>query len=148
MKPFLMFVRTATAAALLLAAPSLQAQVTATDAWVRAVPAGREVTGMFLILKNAGTAERSIVRGKAEVGDTLELHEMKRENGMMRMSPVQAISIPAGGQTELRPGGYHLMLFGLKKPLVVGDTVRATLTLDNGSTVPVQAVVRAMGMMP
>lgn len=148
MKPFLMFVRTATAAVLLLAAPSLQAQVTATDAWVRAVPAGREVTGMFLILKNAGTAERSIVRGKAEVGDTLELHEMKRENGMMRMSPVQAISIPAGGQTALRPGGYHLMLFGLKKPLVVGDTVRATLTLDNGSTVPVQAVVRAMGMMP
>lgn len=122
--------------------------VTASDAWVREVPAGRAVTGMFLLLKNSGTAERSLVRGKADVGDTLELHEMKRENGMMRMSPVQAITVPAGGETALRPGGYHLMLFGLKKPLVVGDTVRATLTLDDGSQVRVVAPVRTMGQMP
>ena len=121
------------------------ATVSASDAWVREVPAGRGTTGMFVVLKNGGTAERKIVRGKADVGDTLELHEMKNENGMMRMSPVQAISIPAGGETALRPGGYHLMLFGLKKPLTVGDTVRATLTFDDGSTVRVVAPVRAMG---
>jgi len=124
------------------------ATVTATDAWVREAPAGRAVTGMFLLLKNSGTTERSVLRGKADVGDTLELHEMKRENGMMRMSPVQSIAVPAGGETALRPGGYHLMLFGLKKPLVAGDTVRATLTLDDGSLVRVVAPVRAMGQMP
>lgn len=135
----------------LMAQAPLAAQtstVTASDAWVREVPAGRAVTGMFLLLKNSGATERSLVRGKADVGDTLELHEMKRENGMMRMSPVQAITVPAGGETALRPGGYHLMLFGLKKPLVVGDTVRAILTLDDGSQVRVVAPVRAMGQMP
>jgi len=124
------------------------ATVTASDAWVREAPAGRAVTGMFLVLKNTGSTERSILRGKADAGDTLELHEMKRENGMMRMSPVQAIVVPAGGEMALRPGGYHLMLFGLKKPLVPGDTVRATLTLDDGSQVRVVAPVRAMGRMP
>jgi hypothetical protein len=137
-----------TAAAAPLAAQAVTPTVTATDAWVREAPTGRAVTGMFLLLKNTGTAERSVLRGKADVGDTLELHEMKRENGMMRMSPVQRIAVPAGGETALRPGGYHLMLFGLKKPLVVGDTVRATLTLDDGSLVRVVAPVRAMGQMP
>jgi copper(I)-binding protein len=73
---------------------------------------------------------------------------MKRDNGMMRMSPVASIAVPANGQAELRPGGLHLMLFGLKKPLVAGDSVRVTLTLDNGARVAFTAPVRAMGQMP
>lgn len=121
--------------------------VTARDAWVREAPAGRKVTGMFLTLENAGAASRSVVSGKASVGDTLELHEMKREGGMMQMSPVRAIAVPAGGKVELRPGGLHLMLFGLQKPLVPGDTVRVELTLDDGSKVSVSAPVRKMGQM-
>ncbi len=123
------------------------APVTARDAWVREAPAGRAVTGMFLTVHNTGTAPRAIVSGKASVGDTLELHEMKREDGMMRMSPVKAIAVPAGGTVELRPGGLHLMLFGLKKPRVPGDTVRVELTLDDGTRVPVVATVRKMGGM-
>ncbi|MBK8247499.1 MAG: copper chaperone PCu(A)C [Gemmatimonadetes bacterium] len=132
-----------------LAAAPLAAQtttVTASDPWVREVPAGRATTGMFVLLKNAGPTERRVLSGKADVGDTLELHEMKRDNGMMRMSPVPAIVVPANGEVDLRPGGFHLMLFGLKKPLAVGDTVRATLTLDDGSEVRLVAPVRAMRM--
>lgn len=124
------------------------ASVTAKEAWVREAPAGRTVTAVFLILQNAGSAERSVVSGKAEVADTLELHEMKRDGGMMRMSPVKAIAVPAGGQVELRPGGLHLMLFGLKKPLLLGDTVRVTLTLDDATQLLLKAPVRQMGMTP
>jgi copper(I)-binding protein len=121
--------------------------VTARDAWVREAPAGRAVTGMFVTVENSGAAARKIVSGKASVGDTLELHEMKREGGMMQMSPVREIAVPANGKVELRPGGLHLMLFGLKKPLVPGDTVRVELTLDDGSRVSVAAPVRKMGQM-
>lgn len=124
------------------------ATVTARDAWTREAPAGRKVTAVFLVMQNSGTAARSIVSGRADVGDTLELHEMKRDGEMMRMSPVQSIAVPAGGQVELRPGGLHLMLFGLKKPLVTGDTVHVTLTMDDGSRVAVSAPVRAMRQMP
>ena len=106
------------------------------------------VTGAFLILENTSDAARALVRGKASVGDTLELHEMKRENGMMRMSPVPRIDIPAKGSVALRPGGYHLMLFGLKAPLAAGDTVRLTLTFDDGTTAQVKAPVRPMQGMP
>ena len=78
--------------------------VTASDAWVREVPAGRAVTGMFLLLKNSGGTERALVRGKADVGDTLELHDIKRENGMMRSSPGRARTFAAGGATRRGPG--------------------------------------------
>lgn len=121
--------------------------VTARDAWVREAPAGRAVTAVFVTVENSGAAPRKIVSGKATVGDTLELHEMKREGGMMQMSPVREIAVPANGKVELRPGGLHLMLFGLKKPLVPGDTVRVELTLDDGSRVSVAAPVRKMGRM-
>lgn len=122
--------------------------VTVREAWVREAAAGRAVTGAFLILENTSEAARALVRGKASVGDTLELHEMKRENGMMRMSPVPRIDIPAKGSVALRPGGYHLMLFGLKAPLAAGDTVRLTLTFDDGTTAQVKAPVRPMQGMP
>jgi copper(I)-binding protein len=138
-------------AVLVSASTAVQAQtttVTAKDPWVREAPAGRKATAIFLTALNTGGTARTIVSGSTDVSDTLELHEMKRDNGMMRMSPVASIAVPANGQAELRPGGLHLMLFGLKKPLVAGDSVRVTLTLDNGSRVAFTAPVRAMGQMP
>jgi len=133
-----------------LSTVSVRAQgtaVTAHDAWVREAPAGRKVTGIFLTLENKGTVARALVSGSTQVADTLELHEMIRENEMMRMSPVKQIAIPAGGKAELKPGGYHLMIFGVKKPLAAGDTVQVTLTLDDGTKLQVAAEVRKMGGM-
>lgn len=126
-----------------------QSSVLVRDAWVREAAAGRAVTGAFMILENAGSAARALVSATASVGDTLELHEMKRTDGMMSMAPVKRIEVPAKGETALRPGGYHLMLFGLRKPLVANDTVQFTLTFDDGSTTQVAATVRSMqGRMP
>lgn len=140
------------AAVAVLALPAVaRAQgVTVRDVWVREAAAGRAVTAAFLTLANAGDKPVALVRGTASVGDTLELHEMKRDGAMMRMSPVQRIEVPAKGETALRPGGLHLMIFGLKAPLAPSDTVQLTLTFDDGSTVKVAAPVRAMQqrMMP
>ena len=141
------------AAFLALAVPShlLQAQnapVVARDAWVREAVGARKVTGAFLVLENSGSTVRSVVSGTADVAETLELHEMVRDGTMMKMSPVKSIEIPAGGRTELKPGGLHLMLFGLKRPLVAGDSIHVTLILDDGSSLMVTAGVRKPGAMP
>ena len=64
------------------------------------------------------------------------------DTSMMVMTPVAQIAIPANGQTALSPNGFHMMLFGLKSKLAEGDKVGVTLKLDDGSTVPVTAVVR------
>lgn len=124
------------------------ATVTARDAFAFETPAGRKVTAVFVMLDNRGSAARAVVSGATAVADTLELHEMKRGGGMMQMSPVKSIDIPAGGTAELRPGGLHLMLFGVRKPLVAGDTIAVTLTLDDGTQLPIAAEVRKrQGMM-
>jgi hypothetical protein len=83
-----------------------------------------------------------VVAGTSDAVDRVELHEMKMDGGMMRMSPVKQIDVPAGGQTELKSGGLHVMLFGLKKRLSAGESVTVTLMLDDGTKIPVTAVVR------
>jgi copper(I)-binding protein len=138
----------------MLASPAnhaLQAQdhaVTARDAWVREAPAGRAVTAGFMLLSNTGGAARSVVSAVCDAAATTELHEMRRNGASMEMAPVPSIALPPGQTVTLRPGGLHLMLFGLKHPLVAGDTVRVTLTLDDGTRLALRAPVRPMQGMP
>ena len=72
----------------------------------------------------------------------MELHEMKMDHMVMRMTPVAEVKIPAKGKASFNPDGLHIMLFGLKTRPVVGDTITVTLKLDDGSTVPVTGTVR------
>ena len=67
---------------------------------------------------------------------------MDQAMGEMGMRPVERIAAPAHATTTLAPGGYHIMLIGLVKPLVSGDTVQVTLTFASGTTTQVGAVVR------
>jgi periplasmic copper chaperone A len=139
-----------TIAALAFGAAAAAAQsstVHARDAWVREAPAGRTVSAAFLVLENTG-AERALVRGSTESAESLELHEMRRDGAMMSMAPVKSIVIPAKGRVELKPGGLHLMLFGVKRPLLDGDSVSLRLQLDDGSTLTVPARVRRPQGMP
>jgi copper(I)-binding protein len=62
---------------------------------------------------------------------------------------VDSVALPAGKRIELKPGGYHVMLLGIAKPLVAGDSVPLTLTLEGPggkrSTLEVEAAVRPLG---
>jgi copper(I)-binding protein len=138
------------AALLLLVGSQAGAQtstVTVHDAWVREPMGGRNVTGAFAIVENSGATPRSIVSVSSDVSDKVELHEMKNEGGMMKMSMVQKLDIPARGTLELKPGSFHVMLFDVKTKLAEGGRVKLTLKLDDGSTVTTEAQVRKAGMM-
>ena len=64
-------------------------------------------------------------------GAAVELHESINDNGVMKMEPhPEGFEIPAGGTLELKPGGKHVMLLGLVKPLAVGDTIELTLNFE------------------
>jgi copper(I)-binding protein len=118
--------------------------VSVRDAWVREPRPNRGVTAAFAVIENAGEAPRAIVSASSGAAANVELHEMKWDGAMMKMSPVDRIEVPAHGKTELKPGGLHIMLFGLKKPLVAGEQVELVLTLDDGSRVTVSAPVRKL----
>jgi copper(I)-binding protein len=71
---------------------------------------------------------------------------MTNEGGVMKMRPLsKGLVIPAGGTVKLEPGGYHLMLLKLKKPLTAGQRFKATLVFEKAGPVEVEFEVRAIG---
>ena len=131
----------------LLALPMpVAAQVAVSDAWVRGTVAGQKVTGAFMQLTSP--ADAMLVNVASPAAKIVEIHEMKREGDVMKMKAIDRLPLPAGKPVELKPGGYHVMLFELQQPLKEGDVVPLTLTFEDKagkkSTVEVKAAVKAL----
>lgn len=113
----------------LLCAGQAQAQsVIVKDAWIRGTVQGQTATGAFMEL-SAKTNAR-LVGVTTPLTKTAEVHNMKMENGVMKMFPVDGLDVPAGKTVRLASGGYHLMLLNLQKPLNPGDKVPLQLTFE------------------
>lgn len=129
------------------AAPLAAAEVAVSDAWVRGTVPGQMGTGAFMRLTSS--ADTTLVGVASPAAKVVELHEMKTEGGMMKMSAIRRLPLPAGKVVELQPRGYHVMLMDLARPLKDGDTVPLTLTFEDKTgakqTVVVKASVRALG---
>jgi copper(I)-binding protein len=97
---------------------------------------------VYVTIRNAGKEADSLLSASSDAAQTLELHETKNEAGVMKMRPVQKIAVPAGGKIEMKPGGYHMMLMGLKRDLKPGDKVHVTLKFERAGEVPVDAPVK------
>lgn len=108
--------------------------VAETNAWARATPPGSKTTAIYLTLMNHSDSNISLTAVTANISDRVELHTHANEDGLMKMQQVNSITIPAGGQTHLKPHGDHIMVFDLQKPLETGKAVSLELTFDNGST--------------
>jgi copper(I)-binding protein len=119
--------------------------LTVSDAWSRATPGGARVGAGYLAVENRGPEPDRLVSAEAEVSAGGELHETVMEAGVARMKPTGALAIAPNGRLELKPGGYHLMLSGLKRPLKEGELFAATLVFEKAGRVPVTFVVRGIG---
>ena len=119
-------------------------EITATAPWSRAAGQGRTGAG-FLTLRNAGSAPDRLISATSPVARTVELHTHMREGEVMRMRPVQAIDLPPGQEVRLAPGGMHLMLIGLTRPLRQGERVPVTLVLERGGRLELALEVLAAG---
>lgn len=117
------------------------------DPWAREIPPNMTTSAGFLTLKNNGSVEHKLVGAESPVTGMVELHTHINDQGVMRMRPVENMPIPAGGTTELKPGGLHLMLMMLKKPIKAGDKLPITLVFEDGSRKEIQAEVRRFDMM-
>lgn len=96
----------------------------------------------YMVLRNTGSQPDKLVSAAGDVAGAIELHTMTDNNGVMEMRQVDGIDLPVGEQVELRPGGFHVMLIGLKSELKPGDRIPLTLTFQNAGTVDVVAEVR------
>ena len=110
--------------------------------WVRAVPPVSQTSAAYMILMNHGDKDDLLLSVKSTIAKVAEIHNVKKENGMMSMYPVEFVKLPAGGTLNIKPGGYHVMLIGLKKPLKVSDEVELMLNFKHTGMVKVIAPVK------
>ena len=109
--------------------------------WSRATPAGAPVGAGYMVVTNTGAADR-LVAATADVSDRVEIHEMSVVDGVMKMRALdKGIEVPAGGRLELKPGSYHIMFIGLKKPLVKGEKVKGSLSFEKAGKVDVEYAI-------
>lgn len=74
---------------------------------------------------------------------TVETHSMTMQGDVMRMRRIDEIHLPAHEDVQLKSGGYHLMLIGLKKPLDEGDSVPVTLNFKHAKPVTAALAVKS-----
>lgn len=114
--------------------------------WTRVTPPGAKVAGGFLKITNTGTEADRLLGGSFALSDRVEVHEMKVEDGVMRMKEVSGgLEIPPGGTVELKPGSYHVMFMGLKSSPKEGERVEGTLTFEKAGAVEVAYAVEPLG---
>ncbi|TSE35432.1 Copper chaperone PCu(A)C [Tepidimonas fonticaldi] len=144
-------IRSAAAGALLALTAAAWAQTVKIDEpWVRGTVAQQKATGAFMRL--TAPEPMRLVAGESPVAGVVEIHEMAMDGDVMRMRAIPGLALPAGRPVELKPGGYHVMLMDLKRPLAGGETVPLTLVFENAAGQRVrqelQAKVMALGAQP
>ena len=123
----------------LLSACEANHSVAVLDAWARANAPGQTVGAAYMTLISA--QDSTMVKVESDIAGTVQIHSMSMDNGVMKMRMLEELPLPAGKAEKLAPGGFHLMLFDLKKPLTAGESVKLTLTFrDNAGKVTQQVV--------
>lgn len=127
----------------LLCAPAAFAEIHAENGHVRAVPPGHTISAAYLTLTNHSRTAVQLISAHSDSAGTVELHQTREQDGVMRMRAAKQAEIAAGAQYSLQPGGDHLMLIDLKEPLNAGDSVDLSLVFSDGQELQLTLPVRS-----
>jgi len=124
-------------------ADDLSKNILISNAWVQAMPPSQTTTAAYMSITNNLSKEVVLVSASSDIAGVTEIHQMSNMNGMMKMTMIPNLHIPAQGKAELSPGGFHIMLINLKKPVNKGDIVPITLHFQDGSVIVVDAQAKS-----
>jgi periplasmic copper chaperone A len=117
--------------------------------WARATPKGASTGAVYMTLDNKTGNDDRLTGASSDVAAKLQIHEMAVTNGTMQMREVAGgLPIPAGSEVVLKPGGYHVMLMGLKKALMAGESFPLTLAFAKAGTMSVNVTVQPLDAKP
>ncbi|MGI9274912.1 MAG: copper chaperone PCu(A)C [Endozoicomonas sp.] len=120
------------------------------EATARATTPGMSTSAAYMIIRNTGREVLQLEALESPVANRTELHTTVMQDGAMKMQQVEDFQVKPGEEAVLKPGGYHVMLMGLKKAIAAGDKVPVTLTFTNGNNITVEAVamkeIKGQGM--
>lgn len=129
--------------ALLLSSTAFaQSDLVIENPYARATPPNAVNSAIFMTIKNTGNEPRTLVSASTSAAKKVELHTVINTDGMMKMREVDAIEIPKNKDAILKPGGLHIMLFGLTQPLKEGEFIDVTLNFKNGNKEQFKAPVK------
>ncbi|MDW8371603.1 MAG: copper chaperone PCu(A)C [Geminicoccaceae bacterium] len=132
-------------AAATAAEPVKKGAIEIAEPWARATAPSQGNGAAYMVIRNHGPADR-VVRAEAAVSRKVELHTHEIDaQGVARMIEIPAIELPAHATTELKPGGLHVMLIGLHRPLEAGSRFPLKLVFEKAGEVELEVEVRRAG---
>lgn len=140
------FISLFTAALLLVSSQLFAAPLTVENIYIRATPPHSKNSAAFMVIKNSDKKEIKLIAADSNIADRVELHEHVMDNGLMKMRQVKDIIIKPESSVKLQPGGYHVMFLNLKQPLKEGESVKLSLSFDNGQQLTFDAPIKKITM--
>jgi copper(I)-binding protein len=128
---------------LLFSAP-LRADVVVADAWVRGLPPGVGNASAYMTLTNTGRSDVVLTGARSPIAGSVLLHTTVNHDGMLHMTHLESVTIPAGGELRLESGAMHLMLMDLKENPTPGAEVELTLEFAVGTSQSLRLPVRSV----
>ena len=135
--------KSAALAALLLAscqAESVPPAIAVQDSWARSTASGQTSTAAYFTISNPGGEDRLV--GVSSPFGQASLHSTTMDGGVMRMRPVESLEIPARSTVVLKPGGLHVMITGLERPLDAGTAIPLDLSFERAGDRRIEVAVR------
>ncbi len=116
--------------------------------WARAsATEGAKAGAAYFTLVNLGAEADRLIGVATPLARKAGLHNIVMDQGVMKMVPVAAIEISPGEPAVLRPGGLHVMLMGLKAPLIEGESFPLTLTFENAGSIEIEVMIQGPAAM-
>lgn len=127
---------------LLLSACGAKEGIEVRDAWARPAMQGM-TSAVYFVIQNHNAESDELIGAVSDAANAVEVHESKMENGVMMMNHIESVMLEPSAKVEFKPGGYHVMMIGLKQDLTIGNEIKVTLQFRNSPdltlTVPVKA---------
>ena len=96
---------------------------------------------LYLEVENRGDGDDALVGVSCECAEGASLHLTEDRNGIAIMQATDMLSVPAESVVELRPGGPHIMLEGLRGPLEEGAAIEVGLEFSQSPPMTVEVPV-------
>lgn len=123
--------------------PLPQSTLVIADAWALPSPRGAKVAAGFFTVANGGTDTDRLLSATSPRAARIELHEIVRDGGVVKMRPLAAgIDVPSGGSVTLKEDGTHVMFLDVDTPFAEGETIPVALTFEKAGTIEVTMRVK------
>jgi len=125
-------------------ASAQESDIVVSSEWARPILIAGRPGGAFFNVKNNGSEADTLIAASSSISPRVEIHTHTMTDGVMRMSQVEGgLEIPAGGEVQLKPGSYHIMMFETDNKYAPGDKIDLKLQFEKAGTIEKTVEVRA-----